>query len=327
MKRQYYVYNEKKLIFEPYKEKTKSKVLRLGGYLCAILMTGFILGDLMHRWFPFPEEIALRNELDQVKFRYAAMNDQITTMSKVLENIKDRDESINELIFGVKPMDESMWNAGIGGHDKYSELLALKNSGEIVGQTQIMTDKLERQLVLQSMALDSLAALATDREKMMASIPSMKPVQEDKLKRRLRYLSGYGMRLDPIHKVQRFHKGIDFTAPEGTPIQATGDGKVIKVKKMKTGYGRHVVIDHGYGYKTLYAHMKEITVKKGESVKKGQAIGIVGNTGKSTAPHLHYEVRYRDKPINPINFVMDGLSPEEYQELVKLAAQNNQSFD
>jgi hypothetical protein len=327
MKREFYVYNEKKLIFEPYKESIKSRILRVFGYVCAVLVTGLIIGDALHKWFPFPEEIALENELDQVKFKYAALTDQYTTMTKVLENIKERNASINELIFGIESIDETMWEAGVGGHEKYKELLELEHSGEIVTGTQMASDQLERRMVLLSMSLDTLTALAKDRETMLASIPSIKPVQEDKLKRRINYLSGYGMRLDPIHKVQRFHKGIDFTAPEGTPIQATGLGKVIRVSNKRTGYGKNVIIDHGYGYKTLYAHLKEIHVKMGEEVKRGQKIGVVGNTGKSTAPHCHYEVRYHDKPINPINFVMDGLSTEEYQELVKMASEHNQSFD
>jgi len=156
---------------------------------------------------------------------------------------------------------------------------------------------------------------------------TIKPVQEDKLKRKLRHMSGYGIRIHPVHKVNKFHKGIDFTAPKGTAIQATGNGVVKRVQKKKFGYGNNIIIDHGFGYTTLYAHMAELHVKRGDKVTKGQKIGTIGNTGTSTAPHLHYEVRINDRPVNPIDYCMDGLSPEEYKELVQRAATENQSFD
>ena len=169
--------------------------------------------------------------------------------------------------------------------------------------------------------------LAVAHENRLASIPSIKPVQEDILKRKIRYLSGYGWRIHPVHKVKKFHKGIDFTAPRGTPIQSTGDGVVKRVQNKRTGYGKNIIIDHGYGFETLYAHMQEVEVKVGQKVKKGQRIGSIGSSGTSTAPHLHYEIRINDRSINPIDYVLDGLSPEEYAELVHRAEEENQSFD
>ena len=215
----------------------------------------------------------------------------------------------------------------LGGHDQYENLTNYKNSGELILSTQKKADKLELQLVLQSKSLDTIVNMAKNREKMFASIPSIKPVRSDKLPRHLQLLSGFGMRPHPIHKVMKMHAGMDFTAPKGTPIQATGDGEVVRVKRDKVGYGKSVIIDHGYGYTTLYAHMQDIQVRVGEKVKKGQQIGTVGNSGTSTAPHCHYEVRKNGNAVDPINFCMDGLSPEEYQELVEMAATGNQSFD
>ena len=186
---------------------------------------------------------------------------------------------------------------------------------------------MKTQLAIQSKSLDTIYNLAQDRETMFASIPSIKPVREDKLSRKVKYLSGYGMRLHPIHKVRKMHYGVDFTAKQGTPIQATGNGKIERVENRKSGYGKNVIIDHGYGYKTLYAHMHTINVKKGEKVTKGQAIGTIGTTGTSTAPHLHYEVIYKGKKVNPIHYCMEGLTPDEYQDLVDASAAQNQSFD
>jgi murein DD-endopeptidase MepM/ murein hydrolase activator NlpD len=170
-------------------------------------------------------------------------------------------------------------------------------------------------------------ALAKQREKKLLSIPSIKPVREDKLKRNMHSLSGFGYRIHPVHGVKKFHKGIDFTAPRGTAIQATGNGKVIRVQKRRYGYGNNIIIDHGFGYTTLYAHLSEIDIQVGDEVVKGQKIGTIGSTGTSTAPHLHYEVRINDRVVNPIDYCMDGLTLEEYQELVRKASIENQSFD
>nr|WP_262914121.1 M23 family metallopeptidase [Portibacter lacus] len=169
--------------------------------------------------------------------------------------------------------------------------------------------------------------LALARKEKLSSIPSIKPVREDKLKRNILKLSGFGYRLHPVHGVKKFHKGIDFTAPRGTAIISSGDGKVTRVENKTRGYGKNIIVDHGYGYTTLYGHLSEIDVKVGDKVTRGQVIGKIGSTGTSTAPHLHYEVRINGQAVNPIDFCMDGLSPEEYQQLVHKAAEENQSFD
>jgi murein DD-endopeptidase MepM/ murein hydrolase activator NlpD len=196
-----------------------------------------------------------------------------------------------------------------------------------MAQIRQKVDKLKRQMVVQSKSLDEIGKMAKDKEKMLASIPSIKPVRADKLNARVDLLSGFGYRLHPIHKIVKMHAGIDFSAPRGTPIQATGDGVVEEVDSKRGGYGLHIVINHGYGYKTLYGHMSKADVRPGQKIKKGQTIGRVGSSGSSTAPHCHYEVHYKGEPVNPINYVMDGLTPKEYQELVRLAELDNQSFD
>lgn len=159
---------------------------------------------------------------------------------------------------------------------------------------------------------------------MLSSIPAIQPVSNKNLSR---MASGFGYRIDPIYKTRKFHAGMDFSAPRGTPIYATGDGKVIKVRKSRRGYGNHVKIDHGYGYETLYAHMSKYIVRQGQNIKRGEVIGYIGNTGKSVAPHLHYEVHKDGRKINPVNFYYNDLSPEEYEKMLELSNQSNQSFD
>jgi murein DD-endopeptidase MepM/ murein hydrolase activator NlpD len=231
------------------------------------------------------------------------------------------------MIFGMNPIDQDVWNGGIGGADRFSNLTKYKNTGESLINAKQKIEKLKRQMVVQSKSLDQVAKLADQREEMLAAIPAIKPIRSDKLKRNIRSLSGFGMRMHPIFKRRRMHTGIDFTTPKGISIHATGNGVVESIKKNKSGYGTHVTINHGFGYKTLYAHMGEVSVKRGQKVVRGEIIGKVGNTGTSTAPHLHYEVIYQGKKVNPIHYCMDGLTDTEYQELVNMAASQNQSFD
>jgi len=205
-------------------------------------------------------------------------------------------------------------------------LAAFKFGGNAVAEALGKIDILSRQLALQSKSLDTIQDLARNQEKMLASMPSIKPVREDKLQKSIGTLSGFGYRIHPVFKFKKFHSGLDFPARVGTPIQATGDGVVVETG-WHQGYGNCVKISHGFGYETLYAHMNKITVRKGEKVKKGNRIGEVGDTGLSTAPHLHYEVHYKGNPVNPINFCMDKLTPQEYQQLVAAANVANQSLD
>jgi len=279
------------------------------------------------KYFPGPREVALEREIQQMEYNYANLVEDFGVISKDLETLHQKDSEVHRLIFGISPLDEGIWEGGIGGVDRYENLRMYRENGEVIAESLTKVDKLKRKIDLQTSSLDTLLRLAIEKEKRLSSIPSIKPVVEDKLKRKLRSLSGYGIRLHPVHKVKKLHQGIDFTAPRGTAIQATGDGKVIRVEDKKSGYGKSIVIDHGYGYTTLYAHMRKVMVTKGQKVVKGQKIGEVGSTGTSTAPHCHYEVRINGKAVNPIDYCLDGLSPEEYKELVEKASIENQSFD
>ncbi|GAA5219734.1 M23 family metallopeptidase [Membranihabitans marinus] len=328
MSKEKFVFNPHTLRYEKVKVPFSRKIFIALGFLLSAIVLGFATFFFLSSSIPslnFKEK-ELKKELTQMEIKFKLLNSQLGKMSSVLENLHQRNSNIQEIVFGTEPLDANVWNGGIGGHQQYNELINF-NSKDLLIETLNKADQLSRKLTLQSKELDDLEKKTIEREEMLNSLPSIKPVQEDKLKRKVKYLSGFGMRLHPIHKIAKMHEGIDFTAPSGTKIQATGNGTVIRVEKRSTGYGYNVMIDHGYDYKTLYAHMKEIYVKKGQKVKKGELLGLIGDTGSSTAPHLHYEVRYKDKAVNPIQFVMDGLSPEEYDQLVKMASESNKSLD
>ena len=327
MRKEKFVYNTHTLRYEKVVEPWGVIILRVFGFVCAALVTGFIFTLISHRFFPSPKEKVLLNEIHQQKALITNAADELDRLREQLSGLKARDAYAHRMIFGMDPIDEAVWEGGIGGHDKYEPLKEFRHSGEDMAGLQQKLDKMKRQMVLQSQSLDTIINMAGAKEKMLASMPSIKPVRSDKLNRGVNVLSGFGYRIHPIFKVPRMHTGIDFSAPKGTPIQATGAGTVVDAENKGNGYGLCVIINHGYGYQTLYAHMSKINVKVGQKVVRGQSIGLVGDTGTSTAPHCHYEVIYKGNKVNPIHYVMDGLSPQEYQALVKAAEAPNQSFD
>ncbi len=323
MGKEKFYYNETTLRYEKLKTPLKSKLLTALGFLAMSAAMAFVL----YSFVPSPFERAQTREIQQLELQHIAMNDQVEKMGKVLENLQDRDANVHRIIFGMDPIDNQVWNGGQGGSEKYDFITNYKTTGELLQSTQQKADKLKRQLAIQSESLDKIETEASSREEKLAAIPAIKPIREDKLKRNIRALSGFGMRMHPIFKRKKMHTGMDFTCPKGTDIQATGAGVIEKIIKKKSGYGTHIIINHGYGYQSLYAHMGSVSVKAGDKVSRGQIIGTVGNTGTSTAPHLHYEVIHNNRKVNPISYCMDGLSAEEYQSLVDAAAKINQSFD
>jgi len=327
MRKEKFVYNTQTLRYEKVVEPLKVKIFKTLGFTSVFLVAVIALSSVAFTYFPSPEAQSLKREIEQLQEQMSYMGQDFEIVSKELNYLQDRDANVHRMIFGMDPVDQDVWNGGIGGVDRYSNLTKYKNTGTQLVETMQRIEKLKRQLVIQSKSLDDVEKLANQREDMLASIPAIKPVRSDKLKRNIRSLSGFGMRMHPIFKRRKMHTGIDFTAPKGVSIHATGSGKIHSIKRIKNGYGTHVIIDHGYGYKTLYAHMSSVDVKVGQKVTRGQVIGAIGNTGTSTAPHLHYEVIYQGKKVNPIHYCMDGLSDQEYQQLVNVAATPNQSFD
>lgn len=318
-----YKYNPGTLSYEREEVSVTSRLYKTLGFLASSLVVGGIFFAVFYFNFDSPKEKELVRENAQWRLQYNIINNRIAEMEKVLGNIEDRDDNIYRVIFEAEPIPSDVRKAGFGGSDRYKGLMGFNNSGEIVKTTKHL-DKLSKQVYIQSKSLDDVYEMARNKEKMLASIPAIMPVAGKDLKR---VASGYGMRLHPILKIRKMHTGMDFTSPTGTDIYATGDGVVVELKNSRSGYGKHIIIDHGYGYKTLYAHMVKINVRKGQKIKRGDIIGFVGNTGLSKGPHLHYEVIKNGKKINPANFYSNDLSPEEYEKMLEISSTINQSFD
>jgi murein DD-endopeptidase MepM/ murein hydrolase activator NlpD len=327
MAREKFIYNTQTLRYEKVVETWSQKIIKSISMFSVVIVTGFLFSLVIYKVFPSQREQQQQAEINELNLQIQELAGNIDKMSIALQSIQQRDANAHRMIFGMNPIDKGIWEGGVGGQDRNMEISKLTNSGKLLSSALEKSEKLKRQLALQSESLDSIMLKAKNKEDFWASIPSIKPIREDKLKKNITILSGFGMRVHPIHKVRKMHFGLDFTAPAGTDIQATGKGKVIEIEKKTTGYGNYVTIDHGHGYITLYAHMGRVDVKVGDKVLKGQTIGKVGNTGTSTAPHLHYEVIYMGKKVNPIHYCMDGLTPEEYQELADAAEAMNQSLD
>ncbi len=327
MKNVKYVYNEHTLQYEKHRLSRKDKLRRSFYFTSAVLLTAVLMFVFAYQYFPTPKEKLVQKEKEQLEFYLSHLSEEYKVLSEKIENLHEKDGQINRMILGAKPIDDGIWNGGIGGHDKYAFLGNQMETGKMLKENLERVDELKLKIEIQKNSLDSLYKVAVVKEKKLASIPSIKPVKETALRKDVKFLSGFGTRIHPIHKLRRFHKGIDFTAPTGTDIQSTGNGRVASINKTGSGYGKHVLIDHGYGYKTLYAHMHTISVKEGAIVKKGQKIGLVGSTGSSTGAHLHYEVWLNGVAINPIDYCLDGLTAKEYQDLVKRASTDNQSLD
>jgi len=265
----------------------------------------------------------LERELNNYEFQFELLSQRLQQMENVMENIENRDNEIYRNYFEANPIPQEQRRAGFGGVNRYKNLEGFGNSDQIIATTKKI-DILSRMLVVQSNSLDEIQALAEKKEELLAAIPTIQPIKKEDLKR---MASGYGWRTDPFTKKRRKHYGMDFSAKTGTPVYATGDGIVKRADNRSSGYGRHIRIDHGFGYVSLYAHLSKYNVKRGQKVKRGEIIGYVGNTGRSVAPHLHYEI-FKDKnKINPLNFYIDNLSPAEFDAIVNQASEENQSLD
>ena len=270
-----------------------------------------------------PKEITQAREIENYQLQYEQLNRKMKQIESVLDNLQDRDNQIYRVIFEANPITDDVRKAGFGGVNRYADLEGFDNSELIINTTKKM-EILSKQIVVQSKSLDEIQRMALDKEVLLSAIPSIQPINNENLRR---MASGYGWRTDPFTKSRRMHKGMDFSAPTGTPIYAPSDGKVIRVDSRSAGYGKHIRIDHGFGYVTLYAHLSEYNVRRGQRVKRGDVIGFVGNTGRSVAPHLHYEIRKDGKHLNPINFYYGDLNTEEFNALLEAANRENQSLD
>ena len=323
MAKKKYIFNPQTLEYEEYKVSGKKKFWNFTLYLLSTGAMGFLILLLVQNFFGSPKERMQSREIEYLKLQYQIMNDKIDELDILLSEMQDRDDNIYRIIFEAEPIPSSVRKAGYGGSNRYVALDGYVNSDMVVNTAQRI-DILTSQLYVQSKSFDDIYEMAKNKSEMLSCIPAIMPVKNVDI---YRISSHYGQRTDPFYKVTKFHNGIDFSGPEGIGIYASGDGTVVKVERNKSGYGNNIVIDHGYGYKTRYAHLKEIKVKKGSKVKRGQEIGTMGNTGKSTAPHLHYEVLKNDKAVNPINFFFNDITPEEYDKILELSQYPSQTME
>lgn len=326
MAKRNYKFNPDTLSYEKTGLNARRLVLRFLAYLTSSLALAILISFIILTYFETPKMKSLKRENQRILTQYELMDKDLSTVEKVLTEIQQRDDNIYRVIFESEPIPSSIRRAGFGGVNKYANLENLDNA-ELVIKTAKKLDVLTKEAYIQSKSYDEVMEMALNKEKMLASIPAIQPVSNKDLKRTA---SGWGYRIHPIYKIKMFHYGMDFTAPTGTDVYATGDGVVAVVKgnkRSRIGFGQEIVIDHGYGYETLYGHLDGFNVKVGQHVKRGDIIGFVGNTGGSTAPHLHYEVHKNGKPVNPEYYYFKDLNPQDYEKMVSISTNMGQSFD
>ena len=321
MGKEKYLFNTKSLTVEKVQVTIWDKVKAMLRVMLAGMVFAVIVLSIGYTFFDSPKEKALRREIDQYKFQYQLINDRMDILASVLDDMRVRDDHIYRVIFEAEPIPKTIREAAFGGTDRYAQFQGFQ-SGALISATMQRLDQLTRQLYVQSKSYDEVFEMAKNKADMLASIPAIIPVANGVE----RLVSGFGFRIHPIYKTRRMHTGVDFLAPTGTPIYATGNGKVVEAQRNNYGYGRMVVIDHGYGYQTLYAHLSQIRVRDGQEIKRGEIIGLVGNTGTSTAPHLHYEVIRNGRKVNPVDYFFNDLSPEEFEYIIEVASRENQSL-
>ncbi len=319
-----YYYDTESCKYIRVKTSTGDIVLNALGILSLTIAMAVGLVFLHSNYFESPKEVRLKNEVKEMEFYFEELQKKVTSLDKNLSDMAYRDDNIYRVVLGSEPIDKSIREAGVGGADRYEDI---KNKDidheEVILKLNESLDKLRRKVYIESKSHDEIVELAENKEKLFAAIPAIQPIPK---KQTVVLASGFGIRIHPIYKVRKMHTGIDFAAPIGTPIYATADGVIDNVEISFTGYGKKVEINHGFGYRTRYAHMHAFVVRNGQTVKRGELIGFVGDTGLSTAPHLHYEVFINGEQVNPIHYFFNDLNPAEYAKIIELASIENQSL-
>lgn len=323
MKKIKYYYNTHTLRFEKLITPFRVKLLRIFGFIAASIFTAFIIVVIAFEYIDSPKEKLLRAENEALHQDFAVIEARLDDLQKQMQELQTRDNEVYRAIFEAEPVPDS---ARIEEMEKAKELAYVQTLSEsqLVKTLGSQLNTLSARLAYQDKSYQDIGEMLKNKEKLLAGIPAIQPVANKDLRR---VASGFGYRIDPVYKVTKFHAGLDFTAPQGTPIYATADGRIKTAGASSGGYGNHVVIDHGYGYQTLYGHMVKVKVRAGQAVKRGEVIGWVGNTGKSTGPHCHYEVHKNGNRVDPVFYFYNDLTPEQFDRLLKLAAAGNQSLD
>ena len=323
MKKIKYYYNTHSLRYEKLETPLRVKLLRVFGFIATALVTSAIISYFAFQFVGSPGEKILRAQNERLRTRYENLSDQVKTIEQQMAELEKRDNTVYRSIFEAKPIPDSVRAKALEKQKEIAKIEGMEDY-EVVQSIQNTLSSLTSRITTQKNSYVELEGLMKNKEKILAATPAIQPVSNQQLNR---IASGFGYRIDPVYKTIKMHAGLDFAAPQGTPIYATANGRVKTSGYSAGGYGNHVVIDHGYGYETLYGHMVKVKARRGQAVTRGEIIGYVGTTGKSTGPHCHYEVHKNGNKIDPIYFFYNDLSPQQFDELLKRAQASNQSFD
>ncbi len=318
-----YKFNPESLSFDKIRLSIGAMLLRSLAYFVASLLIALVYYLIFAIFVDSPKEKALMREIEQLTLQYDLIHREMENIEKVIGQLQETDDNLYRTIFEAEPIPETLREGGVGGINRYKELEGYDNSS-IVIETAKRLDRIRKKIYVQSKSFDDLITLAMKKEDMLRSIPAILPISNKDL---TRTASGFGLRIHPIYKIIKFHAGMDFTAPSGTDIYATGDGTIASVISSRRGLGNHIIINHGFGYSSVYAHLDRFNVRAGQKVKRGDVIGFVGSTGTSVAPHLHYEIKLNGVNVDPVNYYFNDLSPEEYERMIEIASKTGQSFD
>jgi murein DD-endopeptidase MepM/ murein hydrolase activator NlpD len=319
-----YYYDTETCKYERIRTSTGDMILNTLGILLLAFVMAVGIMIVLRSYFESPRELLLSNEVKELEFMYSNLEREIEKLDAELANMEFRDDNIYRAVLGAEPIDKSVRDAGVGGIDRYEDI----KKKDIVHEDFLLklherVDKLKRKVYIESKSQDEVIALAENKEKLFAAIPAIQPVSNKQL---IALASGFGMRIHPVYKMRKMHTGVDFAATIGTPIYATADGVIDRLEVSFSGYGKVLEIDHGFGYRTRFAHMHGFNVRLGQKVKRGDLIGYVGDTGLSTAPHLHYEVFVNGVHVNPIHYFFNDLNAKDYEKIIQLASVENQSL-
>jgi murein DD-endopeptidase MepM/ murein hydrolase activator NlpD len=319
-----YYYDTETCKYERVRTTTGDLVLNILGIFTISLGLAFGLFVIYYIYFESPKELILRNEVTELEYYYENLKRDVDKLNVILSDMEHRDDNIYRVVLGAEPIESAIRAAGVGGMDRYAEI---KDKPilhkDLIIELHESVDKLRRKVYIESKSQDEIVKLAEDKVKLHAAIPAIQPIANKSL---LALASGFGMRVHPVYKVKKMHAGIDFAAVIGTPIYATADGSVDVLQESFSGYGKMIELDHGFGYRTRYAHMHGFAVRAGQKVKRGELIGYVGDTGLSTAPHLHYEVMINRQQVNPVHYFFNDLNATEYEKIIELASIENQAL-
>ncbi|HWC53789.1 MAG TPA: M23 family metallopeptidase [Chitinophagaceae bacterium] len=323
MKKIKYYYNTNTLRYEKLETPLRVKLLRVFGFIAAAFVTAALISFVAFRFIGSPNEKLLRIQNERLSDKYRELEDRLKSMQDQMKELEKRDNNVYRAIFEANPIPDSVRAKEL---EKEMETASVEGMDDntLVSSIVATINNLSSRMIAERKSYDQIDNLLKNKEQLLAHTPAIQPVSNKDLDR---IASGFGYRIDPIYKTVKMHEGLDFTAPAGTPIYATADGVVTTAGNTNNGFGNHVVINHGYGYETLYGHMLKVKVRVGQSVKRGEVIGYVGSTGKSTGPHCHYEVHKNGQHLDPVYFFYNDLTPEQFDRLLKKVAASNQSFD